>query len=141
MKSKKEVLKLVKNIARRDRGIPDRRLMHPRREWSIGLLVWLAVTVFGGIYAWYTFTLYSDIGTETAAVEVEQLRYNRADALDAIDKYKVKRVLYENMLLSQPVSHEEGLSDLFEEEALEDVNDEVREEPSSQPDLLEGPEG
>ena len=64
MISKKDITKMVKNVVRRDRGVPDRRLMHPRREWSVGLLLWITVVLAGGFYAAVTFNTYTGINVD-----------------------------------------------------------------------------
>lgn len=89
---------MVKKLLRHERGIPDRRLMHPHREWSIGLLISLLLSVSGGVYAFITFVSYSAISVESEAVEVDQLHYQRADAQAAIELYETKRDTYTTLL-------------------------------------------
>ena len=124
MINKKEILKLVKKITERERGLPDRRLMHPRREWALGVLVLFALSCGGGVYAFLTFMEYSDISVESEAVEVDQLRYYRADAQAAIDTYEAASIRYRERVLeirsAAPVAPAEGSEEVVPAEGPED---------------------
>lgn len=93
---------MVKKITRREQGIEDRRLMHPGREWVIGLVLSAIVTIAGGSYAFLVFLEYSGISVESEAVEVDQLQYDRASAIDAIEWYQALQASYETLLDTRP---------------------------------------
>lgn len=94
---------MVQHIVKRDRGIPDRRLMHPRREWSIGLLLWVLIVAAGGTYATIVFHSYAGISVDDEVVVVDQLRYRRVDALAAIELYQKRQDAYDTLLSERPV--------------------------------------
>ncbi len=99
---KKNVTKIFKNVIKRDHGLPDRRLMHPKREWLVGLCMFLVLILAGGLYALFAFHSYSGISVDDQTVEVNQLHYKRADALEAIDLYKQKRDTFESLHTNKP---------------------------------------
>lgn len=102
MINKVNITKIVKKVSKRDQGVPDRELMHPRREWSIGLIIFLILVFTGGSYALFAFNSYSGISVEGEVVEVDQLHYKRADILKAIELYQQKRDDFESINLNQP---------------------------------------
>jgi len=103
MKSKQRILKKLQKFAVRNRGLPDRSLMHPEREWVIGVLLCFGIVVAGAVYAFSLFERYSDISVDSETVEVESLRYERADAFEALERYKVRAEQYQEFLESAPV--------------------------------------
>lgn len=95
MISKKEVTKLVKNIARRDRGLADRRLIHPKREWGM-IVIFCALGFFTGLGSAITaYSEYVNMEIEDDQIEIKSVTYDRGDVLDAIDVYREKAARYE----------------------------------------------
>ena len=137
MISKKDITKVVKNVVRRDRGVPDRRLMHPRREWSVGLLLWITVVLAGGFYAAVTFNTYTGINVDDEVVEVNQLRYKRAEALDAIEIYEKKKASHDLLLQSRPIEASTPEAEVGAEPGV--VEDEVGSEPNPEPEAETAP--
>lgn len=133
MKSRKEIIQIVKHLGKRERGVPDRRLMHPNREWSLGVIVWIVLVCAGGAYAFLVFEKYSDISVESEMVEVDQLRYKRTDAIAAIELYSAKEIEYQNLVGSNnvPVPDVEPESD--------DENEDTVVEPEPDPDVTPEP--
>lgn len=118
MKSRKEIFEIVTAITRRDRGIPDRRVMHPKREWSIIVIVWLLIVVMGTFYGVYMFQANSSISIETEMVEVKQKRYERAVALEALERYEARAEAYNNVLQRQTEFIPEPQPELVEVEEV-----------------------
>jgi hypothetical protein len=50
MMNKKEIKRFAKNIIRSQKGVQNRQLMHPRREWMIGIFI--AVCIFAASITW-----------------------------------------------------------------------------------------
>ena len=103
MINKNDINQIVKNILKREQGIPDRRLMHPKREWAIGLLVCLLVVLSGGIYSFIIFNIYSNIKIEDVEANVSVLNYKRADALKAIDVFQKRSDDHDLIISTRPV--------------------------------------
>ena len=103
MINKKTITKIIKKITKREQVIPDQRLMHPKREWSFGLVLFLILVLTGGTYALFAFNSYSGISVDNEVVEVDQLHYKRADALKAIEVYQLKKNVFETELANSLV--------------------------------------
>ena len=56
MITKTDIFKLVKKITRHNRGIKERQLLNPEREWAIGILAFTMLLIAG---FWYNATLFS----------------------------------------------------------------------------------
>ena len=110
MISKHDILNFVKHVHRRDRGIPDRRAMHPRREWLIGLLVFLIVTAGGVAYSMATFETYKNIDQRTYTVNVSIPQYNEVRA-EAVLTYFAERQAHYQELVDQIESVPAALSE------------------------------
>ena len=74
MIEKNDILKMVHHITKRSRGIPDKRLMHPVREWLIGLVCVVVVLAVGVMYSTRLFTMFSDV---TSPIPSEQATAQR----------------------------------------------------------------
>ena len=136
MIQKEDILGIAKKFIHREQGIPDRRLMHTRREWLIIMLLSIMLCVSGGVYAFYTFTVYSAISVESEAVEVDQLHYQRVDAQAAIELYTEKKTAYEELLIVADTYMETVPS--FEEETTPDTSSETVVEEPATPEVLSG---
>lgn len=86
MIEKKDIIAVARHIFRRGQGAPDRRLMHPMREWLIGVACASAVFVGGAAYAGFLFVELS--GERRATVSVD-------DAVAVYDQAAVSAVLAE----------------------------------------------
>lgn len=104
MINKKDVTKIFKKVIKRDHGVPDRQLMHPKREWSVGLFLFSILIVAGSTYALIIFNDYSDISVDKESVEVNQLHYKRADAQEAIRLYQQRKDVFDKTV-SETNSH------------------------------------
>lgn len=76
MIDKNNILKFVQHVYRRGSGIPDRRMFHPRREWLIGLMVFLVIIVVAAIWSVHSFNVYKTIDSRTYEVQKEVPTYN-----------------------------------------------------------------
>jgi len=83
MITKKEILNLVSHIIRRNKGVPDRRLMHPEREWFVGLGVALLIGLGGSLYAGSFFFSQEQVIKETFTVSSDTIRYKK-DVVDEV---------------------------------------------------------
>lgn len=100
----------------RSSGLPDTALVHPAREWNIGVIVFLAVVFSGSFGAWLAYNYYGTInlGSETAVAE--KLNYKRSDALAALEVYTKREDIYQALLRTVP----ETSTTQVEEEPLGD---------------------
>lgn len=129
MISKKNFLKMFHRTTKHSQSIPDRQLMHPSREWSIGLLLGLISIIAGSVYATVVFNRYASISVEGETAMIDQPRYKRADALAAIERYQAKMAEYNALIQIQS-----EITTVAEKESL--VETEVNDAPESNPTTI-----
>ena len=94
MISKNDILKFVRHVHRRGRGIPDRRSMHPRREWLIGLFIFLLVTGVGAVISMVTFENYKNIDKRSYTADLATPVYNEARAKTVLNDFSLRKQNY-----------------------------------------------
>jgi len=88
MISKKDILKMIKHVSKRSRSIPDRRLMHPKREWTITLVMLAVVLVAGSVHSFYKFNKLSNLDKQLVAGESKVVEYKTSLLSDVLDFYE-----------------------------------------------------
>lgn len=90
MIDKKNIIKMADHVFHRSQGYPDRKLMHPEREWMIGLLVFIIISLLGGLVARNLFLTYrnTDVVTEGSVETVP--KYKEVITQDALEQYRVR---------------------------------------------------
>lgn len=87
----KDITKMVAHILKRDKGIADTNIMHPAREWFLGLGITTLVILFG---SWFCFYLYSYHSTEMKkeVVVIEQaVPYQAASVKSALELFATRQ--------------------------------------------------
>ncbi len=97
MITKHSILKMVRHIVRRDAGHPDRRIMHPARDWFIGLLGVGVVFLGGGVYAGYLFWSKSNTIAETHEATSGSVKYDRKLIDRVLTDYRARQTRYESL--------------------------------------------
>lgn len=67
MMTKPDILAMVQHILRRSRGLSDRRLMHPYREWFVIITGALVLVCASVVYSVYRFNYYATIEAHVSA--------------------------------------------------------------------------
>ncbi len=89
---------MVQHIVRRNRGVSDPQIMHPMREWLIGIIATVIVGVFGSISAAFLYHSYDVLrGTEIAVVATST-PYKTKVVERALVEYREKRENYDVLL-------------------------------------------
>jgi len=96
--SKTEIVKMAEHVFRRSHGVPDKRLMHPRREWIIGLLLFLTIVFAGGVLSVGMFSQYQNLDTDAGETIIEVPQYNSALVTNVIDTYKDRTEAYDSLI-------------------------------------------
>ena len=94
MIDKKEILKMATHVFKKGQGYPDRRLMHPRREWSVGVLLLTIVILLGGFASSQIYPKYSNIEALIPETEVEIVAYDEAAVKEALETFRKRAGLY-----------------------------------------------
>jgi len=95
MMNKGNILQFIQHVHKKGRGIPDRRPMHPHREWLTGLLLFAIVTALGtGVGIW-SFETYKNIDKKTYTVDVTIPEYNEKLAQTVLTYYGQRKQNYQ----------------------------------------------
>jgi hypothetical protein len=101
MKNSVDIKKMVKKILRRQKGLRDHQMIHPRREWMIGFLAGVAVLLAGGTWSYLTYQEIAarDIDTVTVS-EVQQTGYRGELINSALSNFESRVTDYRALLES-----------------------------------------
>jgi hypothetical protein len=97
MIDKKSIIKMANDVLHRSQGYPDRRLLHPSREWGIGLVVFALVVITGSFFVGNIFIEYRSIDTVQSDAEVSIPQYREVHVTDALDLYRARNEEYERL--------------------------------------------
>lgn len=86
---------MARQVFKRGQGYPDQRLMHPRREWSIGLGIFAIVVAFGALMSAQEYTRYTDLGSLEPTEVVKVVSYDEASVNQALEIYRERAQVYE----------------------------------------------
>lgn len=145
MINKNEFTKIANNIIKSHKKIKSPELVHPKREWAIGLLV--SVLIFAGTAWWsiQTYRSYQNTAVNFNVQEEEVVVYRKSLVESALEVFSTRAEEYGNLTSSpktEPVFVEEVevVETEFEPEQLEEelVSDIVDSEGNDlQPDFEE----
>lgn len=99
MIDKNAILKFVKHVHKRGRGVADRRLLHPQREWLIGLGVFVVGFAIATLVSMYIFRTYKNIDQVTYEVDKELPVY-QAELVTRVLETFAQRELYFDALVA-----------------------------------------
>jgi len=94
----KHITQMVQHIVRRNRGLSDPQIMHPMREWLIGIVVTGVVGIIGSVAAALLYHSYNELrGTEIAVV-ASSTPYKVKIVDAALAEFRQKRERYDVLL-------------------------------------------
>jgi hypothetical protein len=99
----KDITKMVAHIVRRDAGIPDASIMHPMREWVLGLTVVFFLVLGGVAFNVVMYRSYHDALFAPVEVTETVVPYRAAAVARAITYYEAERKTYESILGTRSV--------------------------------------
>ncbi len=113
MIDKNTILKFVKHVHKRNRGVSDRRLIHPRREWLLSFFVFLVVVITGAWFSSGSFELYKNIDSQDYEVDTPVPAYDTALAETVLLMYSEREAGYSSLVgrvasVPVPVADSEG---------------------------------
>ncbi len=99
----KDITKMVQHVVRRKRGIADPQIMHPMREWVIGIGVAAAVVTAGSVLAATLYNYYDEKRDTIITVSETLVPYNAALIESALTQYRQKQQQY-NLIVGTSIS-------------------------------------
>jgi len=97
MITKKEILKMVTHVTKRAVNIPDRKLIHPDREWAIGLLACFLFLVAGFVYNAQRFSYFNSIEAHLTESSSGIVKYNRSDLENVLQHFDEQTVKFQQL--------------------------------------------
>lgn len=73
----------------------DKRFTNPRRDWFIGLLLFLLVVGAGGAYSAHMFVTYRSLNTDGGDYEESLVRYNENLIQEVLGVYQERKVNFD----------------------------------------------
>ena len=102
MIEKKDILKMVKSVSKRAAGKPDKRLIHPRREWFIGISLFLLIVIVGAVYSAHVYTSLDRLEDSVSESDTSVIRYQAGNVQTALDRYQATQQKFETMRAALP---------------------------------------
>jgi len=97
MIDKKSIIKMADDVFHRSQGYPDRRLVHPQREWGIGLFVFAVLVISGSILVGTTFVQYRSADSVKGSSEASIPQYREVITQDALELYRARSSEYRQL--------------------------------------------
>lgn len=103
MIDKKQILKMADHVFKRSSGVPDKRLMHPEREWITGLGMFVGILLIGGGLSSLLFFQYRNVDVQNGEVGVTIPKYNETLIQNVLDYYGERERTFSALVGETPV--------------------------------------
>ncbi len=97
MIDKNDILRFAKHVYTRGQGVPDRKLLHPKRDWAIGLSVFLLIVFAGGVLSTNLFEAYKNVQTRKVDVAIQIPVYKELLVKTVLEKYSERSEMYDSL--------------------------------------------
>lgn len=94
----KDITKMVSHILRRDKGIADTELMHPVREWFIGLGLTSLAVALGSWFCFYLYLSYSAEMQKEVVVVEQAVPYQATAVKNALELFAFKQKKFSEII-------------------------------------------
>lgn len=124
---KVQLVQIFRRLRKRGRGIPDHRLIHPIRDWTVGLITTFLIFVASSVYASFTFLELSKNVDTAVPIESSVVTYKQENAAEVLERYAERERTFEtlrndrsNTVVPKPSSEESEDEDGGEAEPEEE---------------------
>lgn len=143
MINKADILKMAKHVTKRVAGGRDHEIMHPYRDWSIGIIASTIIIVIGGMWGVDRYLSYQNINIELGADSEGEVVYREAQVKTALSIYERRASDFDTLVAEIPVGVVEeseesmeaatsssgvNVKDVVDDESLEEDAEDVGEE-------------
>lgn len=104
MITKQDIVEMARRVTRRGENMPDRRLMHPHRDWLIGLVVAIILAGMGIAYNAHLFRHYGSLETKTVGSEPAFAEYKQGTVERVLEMYGARRASFDAFRASLPAA-------------------------------------
>lgn len=100
MIEKKLIKKMVEHIFHpHKKEFVDNNLMHPEREWSIGLLIGMVLVLMGGWWSVYSYMQYNEVSIENVdSVAPDSFVYRASVVEEVLKNFSERKKNYDSLL-------------------------------------------
>lgn len=112
---KNQILKMSRHVFLRSSGVPDKRLLHPRREWGIGLCLFAVLLLTGSALTAQTFTQFRDLSTIAGEASLTIPRYNEHQVQTVLELYAVRSQAYQALISDTSFATQYATSSVVDE--------------------------
>lgn len=106
MIEKQDILKMAKHVFKRSHGANDHNIMHPYRDWAVGLVVAATIFVLGAIYAFNVYISFDNFDIVTSDPAADTVSYKEAQVSAAIELYEERAIKFAALVESMPTESE-----------------------------------
>jgi len=104
MITKKDIIAMAKHVVHRDAGMRDTRLMHPTRDWIMGLIAALVLFVGAVFYAAFTFISHTQFTEQPGVVARSIDPYNQEKIQAILAQYNERAIRFATLRDVEPPS-------------------------------------
>jgi hypothetical protein len=97
MIAKHSILKMVQHIVRRSEGYSDRRIMHPARDWCIGLCAAALLFLGSSAAAGHLFWSKSHTAPDAYEVTIDPVKYDPKLIARVLTEYRRRAAQYTSL--------------------------------------------
>lgn len=97
----KDIKKMVAHIVRRNNGITDTAIMHPSREWFIGLSLATCIVALGSWFCWYLYSVQTLKMQSEVIVSESAVPYQAATVKSALELFDTKQEKFMKIIGSE----------------------------------------
>ncbi len=119
----KDISKMVKKILKSKKSVKDTDLMHPNRDWFLGLATFAVAVTLGGIFCYTQYVGYQSKKLEIITVTERPVPYQAATVGDAIKLYEAKQNIVSDITDNIPTQDTEVTNDVSSSTTGEVVNE------------------
>lgn len=93
----KSIVAMARHVFRHTKGYPDRKMMHPNREWLIGIGILVVIVAVGGVTTTQTFLYFQSIDSlqPTNTTQLTTFKQSEADAVVRV--YRSRAQMYNQL--------------------------------------------
>ena len=93
---------MAKGVTRRSRGYSDRRVIHPKREWFIGIGIFVLITAIGAFWNIEEYMYYNTIESRAVGESVKPRAYQGEKVEEALQLFTQKQETFDALTNSAP---------------------------------------
>lgn len=94
---------MAKRVTHRSQGRAETKLIHPHREWCIGIVLFLTIVVVGGVFNTHEHAYYNTLDTSVERVSVPIEEYRSNSIKQAIETYRTRAARFDAFMTAAPV--------------------------------------